>query len=85
MTILFLGPLVPYQQAQPQTRADFLAGLDMLYGLDGNPEAWRCTLCGETVTGNEVLITYNVPTPIQVCPSEGCSGHGPRLVPALAA
>jgi len=80
----FLGPLVPYQQAEPQTRANFLEGLHRLYEFDGNPGAWRCTVCGETTAGDDVLITYNVPTPIQVCPASTCGGYGPQLVPALA-
>lgn len=79
-----LGPLVPYQQAEPQTRADFLEGLHRLYEFDGNPETWLCRACGELTAGDDILITYNVPTPIQVCPKT-CGGYGPQLVPAHAA
>lgn len=80
-----LGPLVPYEQAEPNTRTDFLKGLLRLYGLEGNPGAWRCTVCGHTTAGNDILITYNVPTPIQVCPTKTCGGYGPQLGPAPAA
>lgn len=76
--------LVPYRDAETQTRADFLDGLRSLYELDGNPRTWRCTVCGETTEGDEILITYNVPTPIQVCPGKTCGGYGPQLVPAPA-
>lgn len=79
-----LGPLVPYEQAEPQTQ-DFLEGLLRLYGLQGNPRAWRCTVCGQTTAGNDILITYNVPTPIQICPTKTCGGYGPQQVPVSPA
>ena len=65
-----LGPLVPYEQAEPPTRADFLEGLLRLYRLEGNPGAWRCTVCRQATAGNDILITYNVPTPIQILPDQ---------------
>ena len=32
-----LGPLVPYEQAEPKTRADFLKGLLRLWGSMATP------------------------------------------------
>lgn len=82
------GPLVPFRQAEPQTQQDFLAGLPKR-GLSGNPPAWQCTVCEERTDGEDILISYNVPTPIPYCPTEtgphtSCAGYGPALVPALA-
>ena len=79
-----ITPLVPYGEASPETRADYLKGLHDLRGLDGNPEAWHCTRCGETIPGEEILISYDVPTPIPFCPSQDCTSYGPELKPATA-
>lgn len=79
------GPLVPFRQAEPPTRAAYLAGLHDLRGLDGSPDEWMCTVCSETVSGDDVLISYNVPTPIPFCATSTCGGYGPALVPARAA
>lgn len=82
-------PRVPFKQANPQTQAAFLAGLRELRGLDANPEVWLCTVCEEKINGNDILISYDVPTPIPYCttetgPDESCPGYGPALIPAPA-
>jgi hypothetical protein len=82
-----LGTLVPYILAEPQTKADFLVGLRELRGLDGNPDVWLCTVCGERTDGDDIYISYNVPTPIPFCPAKARphgsrGGYGPDLVPA---
>ena len=80
-------PLVPFHQANPETRDAFLAGLRDMRGLDGNPAVWQCTVCRERIEGDDVLISYNVPRPIPYCttetePGRSCAGSGPDLVPA---
>jgi hypothetical protein len=80
------GPLVSYKNAEPQTKAAYLAGLLQLRGLDGNPHVWLCTVCGEKTCGDDIHISYNVPTPIPFClnetgPGKSCRGYGPDLVP----
>jgi hypothetical protein len=52
----------------------------------GNPD-WHCTVCGENTAGDDILITYNVETPLPQCPTKPerdriCAGFGPDLVPA---
>ncbi len=79
-------PLVPYRDAEPETQAAFVAGLERQRGLDGNPETWHCTVCGKDTDGNDILITYNVETPMPQCPikpskEEICVGYGPDLIP----
>jgi hypothetical protein len=75
-------PLVPFHQANPDTRSAYLRGLQTLRGLDGNPEAWHCTGCGETTPGDDVLISYDIgDTPIPHCPAQGCTAYGPKLKP----
>ena len=81
------GPLVPFKDAEPQTQADYLAGLAAQRGIDGNPAVWFCTICEQRIDGDDILIVYNVPTPIPYCttviaPDVACVGHGPALVPA---
>lgn len=76
---------MPYKDADAETQARFLAGLKRR-GLDGNPD-WHCTLCGENTAGDDILITYNVETPVPQCPTKPeqdriCAGFGPDLVPA---
>lgn len=83
------GPLVPYKKAAAETQAAYLAGLLQLRGLDDNPAVWLCTVCGEKTDGNDIYISYGVPTPIPFCPKEtgpggSCRGYGPDLVPAPA-
>jgi len=76
--------LVPYHEARPETRAAYLEGLRDQRGLDGNPEAWTCVVRGETTAGDDILISYDVPTPIPFCPTTNCRGYGPHLKPAAA-
>lgn len=83
------GPLVSYKNAEPQTKAAYLAGLLQLRGLDANPDVWLCTVCGEKTDGDDIHISYNVPMPIPFClketrPGKPCGGYGPDLVPAAA-
>lgn len=78
--------LVPFSGANPETQAAYLAGLRQR-GYDDNPEVWHCNVCGEEIDGQDILISYDVPTPIPFCttetgPSKSCAGHGPDLVPA---
>jgi NAD-dependent SIR2 family protein deacetylase len=76
-------PLVPYHEAHPDTQAAYLRGLKNQRDLDGNPEAWHCTRCGETAPGDDVLVSYGVgDTPIPYCPAQGCGAYGPELKPA---
>jgi hypothetical protein len=79
-------PLVPYKDANPDTRDDFHAGLITRWGIDGLPD-WDCRGCGERSKGGSVLLSYNVPAPIAYCPNKLDSGklcltHNPDLVPA---
>jgi hypothetical protein len=76
--------LVPFNQAHPDTRAAYLKGLESQRGMDGNPETWHCTRCGEdTPTGDNILFSYDVgDTPIPDCPAPGCMAYGPELTPA---
>jgi hypothetical protein len=81
------GPLVPYKNAEPQAKAAYLAGLLQLRGLGANPDVWLCTVCGEKTNGDDIHISYNVPTPIPFClketaPGRSCAGYGPGLLPA---
>jgi hypothetical protein len=59
------------------------------YAIDSNARTLRlCVIClvliigppaADAVVAQLVLITYNVPTPIQVCPcspDSACGGHG---------
>jgi len=78
------GPLVPFKQANPDTQANYLAGLLDLRGLAGNPDVWLCNVCGERIDGDNILISYNVQQSIPFCPTETCGGYGPDLVPAPA-
>ena len=78
-------PLVPFRQANEETRAAYLRGLRDLRDLDDNPSAWHCSRCGETVSGTDVLISYDVgDTPIPFCPTNGCFAYGPDLKPTEA-
>ena len=51
------GPLVPFNEAEPQTKADFLAGLSTQRNLDGNPKVWLCTVCEARIKGDDILIS----------------------------
>jgi hypothetical protein len=78
--------LVPFSEANPETRDAFLRGLRVLRGIEGNPETWVCRVCGETIPGDAVRISYDVgDTPIPYCPTGSlnthCSGYGPDLTP----
>jgi transcriptional regulator with XRE-family HTH domain len=76
-------PLVRFRQANEETRAAYLRGLHHQRGLNDNPSAWRCTQCGETVAGVDVLTSYGVgDTPIPFCPTDKCFAYGPDLRPA---
>lgn len=79
MTTMPIVPLVPYLEAAEDTRAAYLDGLRVLRSLNANPVAWHCRVCGEDTSGDQVLISYNVPTPITFCPTDGCAGYGPDL------
>jgi hypothetical protein len=75
--------LVPFHQANPETKSAYLKGLQR-QGLDDNPEAWHCTRCDQTTSGNDILISYDVgDTPIPYCPN--CMAYGPELHAAAAA
>lgn len=77
--------LVPFSDAHAETRDAYLRGLRILRGLEGNPETWNCRVCGETIPGNDVLISYDVgDTPIQYCTTRTCGGYGPDLTPGTA-
>jgi hypothetical protein len=77
--------LVPFNEANPETQAAYLNGLKILYELDGNPEAWCCSRCGQTTQGDDILISYDVgDTPIQFCANQKCTAYGPALKPAEA-
>src|SRR5260370_33853002 len=66
-------PLVPFRQANEETGAAYLRGLHNQRGLDDNPSAWRCTRCGETVAGVDVLISYGVGgKPLPLCAAGNC-------------
>ena len=72
--------LVPFHRANAETRSAYLQGLQSQRRLDGNPEAWHCTRCGETTPGDGILISYDVgDTPIPYCPN--CPAYGPELKP----
>jgi hypothetical protein len=68
-----ITPLVPYLEANEETRAAYLGGLRTLRSLDANPAAWHCGVCGNDTPGDQVLISYGVgDTPITFCPTERC-------------
>ena len=74
---------VPLHEADPRTRAAYLAGLKFFRGID-NPAAWICTRCGERTPGaNEIEVSYGefVTTPQPVCATAGCWGIGTDLKP----
>lgn len=80
-------PLIRFKDAQPETREAYLSGLARLRKINGNPEVWHCTICGADIDGDDVLISYNVPTPFPYCttetgPVKSCAGSGTDLVPA---
>jgi hypothetical protein len=80
-----ITPLVPYLEANEETRAAYLGGLRTLRSLDANPAAWHCGVCGNDTPGDQVLISYGVgDTPITFCPTERCHGYGPDLTPVAA-
>jgi hypothetical protein len=83
--------LVPYDDANEDTKAAYLAALEELRALDANPEAWECSACGETTPGGEILISYGkeIARPLPYCPQglkdgKPCFGYGPELTPAEA-
>jgi|HubBroStandDraft_2_1064218.scaffolds.fasta_scaffold1880540_1 hypothetical protein len=78
-------PLVPFNQANPDTQAAYLKGLKSQRDLDGNPEAWECARCGEATPGDLILISYGIgDTPIPYCAAQGCAAYGPELKPTAA-
>ncbi len=76
--------LLPFRQADPETRSAYLKGLQSQRRLDGNPEAWHCTRCDVTTPGDDILISHEMPTPIPYCPAQNCTAYGPELEPATA-
>ena len=81
-------PLTPFKDAHPETREAYLSGLARLRDINGNPEVWHCTVCDADIDGDDVLISYNVPTPFPYCttetgPDKSCAGSGRDLVPAV--
>lgn len=75
-----ITPLVPYLEANEETRAAYLVGLRTLRGLDANPATWRCRACGKDTPGDQVLISYGIgDTPIPFCATDRCAGYGPDL------
>ena len=56
----FRVALVPYRQANPETREAFLAGLKRLRGMDGMPDEWTCTQCGQVTPGEDIHISYGL-------------------------
>jgi hypothetical protein len=86
VNLLMSPPLVPFKQADPETQQAFVTGL-RARGIEGNLDAWLCTICGATISGDDVLISYGVPTPYPYCttmtgPHESCTGQHMALVPA---
>lgn len=75
-----ITPVVPFLEANPETRASFLEGLQSQRGLEGNPGAWHCTGCDAITAGDDILISYGIgDTPIPYCPK--CPAYGPDLHP----
>jgi len=80
-----ITPLVPYREANEETREAYLEGLRTQRRLDGNPQAWYCRRCEETTAGDDILISYDVgTTPIPYCATTNYGGYGPDLAPAAA-
>ena len=70
-----ITPLVPYREANEDTREAYLEGLRTQRRLDGNPQAWYCRRCKETTAGDDILISYDVgTTPIPYRATTTCGG-----------
>lgn len=79
-------PLVPFKDAHPEIQKAFQSELAWLRKINGNPGVWHCTICGADIDGDDVLISYDVPTPFPYCttetgPDKSCAGSHTDLVP----
>ncbi len=81
--LTFALRLVPFNQANSETKVAFLAGLKRWRQLDGNPDHWLCAICGTLARGFEIYLSYGqgVDTPQPVCVNDKCGGIGIYLRP----
>lgn len=68
----------PFGEADGATRAAFFRAGLQLGALAAVPIAprWHCGRCGNKIPLARLGVTYEVPSPIPVCPVPGCDGHG---------
>jgi hypothetical protein len=81
--------LVPYRDANQETKAAYLAGLRRWRQLEANPPGWKCAVCGKTTAGDDILISYGeqIAMPLPYCPQTGDDGtscNSGQLQPAEA-